>query len=288
MKKLLIKSSIALSFVMLLSACQNEANTQANQTAQTTESTEKTSSQDDELTLYIVRHGKTMLNTTDRVQGWSDAVLTPAGEEVVTNAGVGLKDIDFQNAYSSDSGRAIQTADLILDENEQTNGTQVQKDSGLREFNFGTYEGDLNDSMWQDVADEQGVTLEEFQENMEPEVFADSAAKLDKEHIEENNVEEEINWPAEDYETITDRLTNSLDQIVADETQEDGSGNVLITSHGLSITALLDTLFDDFEAPADGLDNASVNIIKYKDGDYSLESVNDMSYAEQGEKAQSE
>ncbi|MDN6154235.1 MAG: phosphoglycerate mutase family protein [Tetragenococcus halophilus] len=288
MKKLLIKSSIALSFVMLLSACQNEANTQANQAAQTTESTEETSNQEDELTLYIVRHGKTMLNTTDRVQGWSDAVLTPAGEEVVTNAGVGLKDIDFQNAYSSDSGRAIQTADLILDENEQTNEIQVQKDSGLREFNFGTYEGDLNDSMWQDVADEQGVTLEEFQANMDPEVFADSVAKLDKEQMEENNVEEEINWPAEDYETITDRLTNSLDQIVADETQEDGSGNVLITSHGLSITALLDTLFDDFEAPADGLDNASVNIIKYKDGDYSLESVNDMSYAEQGEKAQSE
>ncbi len=89
MKKLLIKSSIALSFVMLLSACQNEANTQANQAAQTTESTEETSNQEDELTLYIVRHGKTMLNTTDRVQGWSDAVLTPAGEEVVTNAGVG-------------------------------------------------------------------------------------------------------------------------------------------------------------------------------------------------------
>ncbi|BAK93377.1 phosphoglycerate mutase family protein [Tetragenococcus halophilus subsp. halophilus] len=288
MKKLLIKSSIALSFVMLLSACQNEANTQANQAAQTTESTEETSNQEDELTLYIVRHGKTMLNTTDRVQGWSDAVLTPAGEEVVTNAGVGLKDIDFQNAYSSDSGRAIQTADLILDENEQTNEIQVQKDSGLREFNFGTYEGDLNDSMWQDVADEQGVTLEEFQANMDPEVFADSVAKLDKEQMEENNVEEEINWPAEDYETISDRLTNSLDQIVADETQENGSGNVLITSHGLSITALLDTLFDGFEAPADGLDNASVNIIKYKDNDYSLESVNDMSYAEQGEKAQSD
>ncbi|WP_094244070.1 histidine phosphatase family protein [Tetragenococcus halophilus] len=288
MKELLIKSSIALSFVMLLSACQNEANTQANQTAQTTESTDETSNQEDELTLYIVRHGKTMLNTTDRVQGWSDAVLTPAGEEVVTNAGVGIKDIDFQNAYSSDSGRAIQTADLILDENEQTNEIQVQKDSGLREFNFGTYEGDLNDSMWQDVADEQGVTLEEFQANMDPEVFADSVAKLDKEQMEENNVEEEINWPAEDYETISDRLTNSLDQIVADETQENGSGNVLITSHGLSITALLDTLFDGFEAPADGLDNASVNIIKYKDNDYSLESVNDMSYAEQGEKAQSD
>ncbi len=83
---------------------------------------------------------------------------------------------------------------MILDENEQTNEIQVQKDSGLREFNFGTYEGDLNDSMWQDVVDEQGVTLEEFQANMDPEVFADSVAKLDKEQMEENNVEEEINW----------------------------------------------------------------------------------------------
>lgn len=166
MKNLFIKSSIALSLVMVLAGCQSEESSQANQS---TESTEVSQAQDsDELTLYIVRHGKTMLNTTDRVQGWSDAVLTPAGEEVVTDAGIGLKGVDFQGAYSSDSGRAIQTADMILDENDQSEDIEVQKDNGLREFNFGTYEGDLNDSMWQDVADEQGVTLEEFQTNMDP------------------------------------------------------------------------------------------------------------------------
>ena len=58
-----------------------------------------------------------MLNTTDRVQGWSDAVPTPEGEKVVTATGIGLKDVAFQNAYSSDSGRALQTAQLILDQN---------------------------------------------------------------------------------------------------------------------------------------------------------------------------
>jgi len=282
MKKFLIKSSIALSLVMLLAGCQNEGSSQTGHAAQTTETTDAKEDKS-ELTLYVVRHGKTMLNTTDRVQGWSDAVLTPAGEEVVTDAGIGLKDVDFQSAYSSDSGRAIQTADLILDENERAKKLQVQKDSGLREFNFGTYEGDLNETMWQDVADEQGVSLEEFQANMDPEVFADSVAKLDKQQIEEEGIEDDINWPAEDYKTITDRLTESLDQIVRKEEQKTGSGNILITSHGLSITALLDTLFDDFKAPEDGLENASVNIIRYKDGNYSLESVNDMSYAEKGE-----
>ena len=46
MKKLLIKSSIALSFVMLLSGCQNGESTQAEQT-QTTETTEASQASDD-------------------------------------------------------------------------------------------------------------------------------------------------------------------------------------------------------------------------------------------------
>ena len=51
---------------------------------------------DNTVTLYITRHGKTILNTVDRVQGWSDSFrksrglvqvgvdscLTPAGVDV--------------------------------------------------------------------------------------------------------------------------------------------------------------------------------------------------------------
>ncbi len=32
-------------------------------------------------TLYIVRHGKTMFNTIERVQGWCDTPLTKQGQE---------------------------------------------------------------------------------------------------------------------------------------------------------------------------------------------------------------
>lgn len=38
--------------------------------------------------------------------------------------------------------------------------------------------------------------------------------------------------------------------------EQSGSGNVLIVSHGLSITALLDTMFDDFKMPEGGIKNA--------------------------------
>lgn len=233
-----------------------------------------------ELTLYVVRHGKTMLNTTDRVQGWSDAVLTSAGEEVVSAAGKGLKEIKFQNVYSSDSGRAIQTAELILKENDASSDLKVNTDQRLREFNFGTYEGDLNENMWQDIADDQGITLDEFLDNMAPESFANSVAKLDKDKVDEGT-----NWPAEDYKTITTRLKKGIDDIVAKELEnQDGNGNVLITSHGLSISALLDTLSDDFKMPKGGLKNASVSIINYKNGDYTIKSVNDLSYLEKGQK----
>ena len=68
--------------------------------------------------LYIARHGKTMFNTIGRVQGWSDSPLTPFGEEGIRELGLGLKaaGIPFKSAYSSDSGRTIQTMDIILRE----------------------------------------------------------------------------------------------------------------------------------------------------------------------------
>ena len=68
--------------------------------------------------LYIARHGKTMFNTIGRAQGWSDSPLTPFGEEGIRELGVGLKaaGIPFKSAYSSDSGRTIQTMDIILRE----------------------------------------------------------------------------------------------------------------------------------------------------------------------------
>lgn len=229
-----------------------------------------------EITLYIVRHGKTMLNTTDRVQGWSDAVLTPEGEAVVKAAGRGLQDVVFQAAYSSDSGRAVQTARLILDENRSSSDLALASDARLREFSFGTFEGDLNKTMWSAIAADRGITLEEFMTNLDPESFANSVAKLDAE-----NPEAAKNWPAENYLQITERLTAGVAEIVETESAR-GEGNVLVVSHGLSIMALLDTLFPDFKAPQGGLKNASVTIVKVNGGAYSLEKVNDLSFVEAG------
>ncbi len=149
-------------------------------------------------------------------------MLTPAGEEVVNAVGIGLKDVDFQAVYRNDSGRAIQIANLIMDENTASDHLEVHTDHRLRGFNFGTYEGDLNHTMWQDITDDRGVTLEEFLANLDPAEFAASVAKLDKEYMKK----EGINWPAEDYQPITDRLIERLDTIVDEEAKNSGIGNI--------------------------------------------------------------
>ena len=68
--------------------------------------------------LYIARHGKTMFNTLGRAQGWSDTPLTQEGERGIQELGIGLKKagLYFDQAVSSDSGRAIQSMGIILDE----------------------------------------------------------------------------------------------------------------------------------------------------------------------------
>lgn len=68
--------------------------------------------------LYLVRHGKTMFNTIGRAQGWSDTPLTAEGERGIQELGIGLResDLQFERAYSSDSGRTIQTMGIILEE----------------------------------------------------------------------------------------------------------------------------------------------------------------------------
>lgn len=109
------------------------------------------SSKDNTVVLYITRHGKTILNTMDRVQGWADTPLTPAGVEVAEFLGKGLQDVPFKAAYSSDLGRARQTARIVLDSKGQTNMPVIEVPQ-VRETNFGSYEGEYNIRMWNDAA----------------------------------------------------------------------------------------------------------------------------------------
>ena len=262
--------------VLALAGCTTPA-------PQDTSSPAATSVAAKELHIYVMRHGKTMLNTTDRVQGWSDAVLTPEGEEVVGFAGVGLKDVEFQAAYSSDSGRAMQTGQIVLDNSVTSKDLVIHPDKRFREFNFGSYEGDLNHTLISDVVARMGITMEEFSKVITPQAYADHAHELDKERTKDSTLS---NWPAENFAQVQERLVDGLDALVEAEKAKPGSGNILLASHGLSIETMMTTLFtDDYIKPEGGFKNASVSIIKYVDGKYSLEKTGSLEYVEAGKNA---
>jgi len=87
---------------------------------------------------------------------------------------------------------------------------------------------------------------------------------------------------AEDWKTFSTRIKRELDNI-SEETAQNGGGNVLVVSHGITITSLVDMI--DSSKIILGLENASVTKIIYKDGKYTIESVGDMSYVEKGKES---
>ncbi|HDX9589971.1 TPA: histidine phosphatase family protein [Bacillus pseudomycoides] len=224
---------------------------------------------DNIVTLYITRHGKTMLNASGRVQGWADSPLVETGVEVAKNLGHGLKDIHFVDAYSSDSGRAIETVNLVLKYSEQST-LKLEQRKDLRELNFGIFEGDKNENMQKMIGVVAGVKS------------ADELMRFSIEEIVNFIAAADDTNQAEDWKTFSTRIKRELDKI-SEETAQNGGGNVLVVSHGITITALIDMI--DCSKIKLGLENASVTKVFYKDGKYTIESVGDMSYVEKGKES---
>lgn len=67
-KKFAALSAGILSAALALSGCSNASDADTSGPSEGTQTSEAAAADTDALTLYIVRHGKTMLNTTDRVQ----------------------------------------------------------------------------------------------------------------------------------------------------------------------------------------------------------------------------
>lgn len=227
------------------------------------------------ITFYIVRHGKTIMNTLDRVQGWCDSPLTKEGIDAARYLGYGFGDITFRTAYCSDLRRTVQTTKIILGAKGQEDIPVIEL-PGLREACFGSFEADFNYTMWYNVALYlQYTSIEEMFQGILAgkssfrEVL-DIVKLLDKMGLAEN------------YSQVEARTQESLKEIAENEIQS-GDGNILVVAHGMSILAMLLSLGGDklFKKP---LDNASVCKVLYQNGEFTVESMGDMSYLEKGKK----
>lgn len=89
--------------------------------------------------LILVRHGQSLWNLEDRFTGWVDVPLTPLGEQEALNAGMKLKGMQIDVAYTSTLQRAQHTLKNIL----SSMGVEVPtiRDEALNERHYGDLQG---------------------------------------------------------------------------------------------------------------------------------------------------
>lgn len=87
-------------------------------------------------TIYLMRHGQTLFNTQNRVQGACDSPLTEQGVAQAKAVGDYFRQegINFEAIYSSTQERATDTAKLV---GQTQDVTQLK---GIKEMNFGIFE----------------------------------------------------------------------------------------------------------------------------------------------------
>jgi len=218
--------------------------------------------------LYITRHGQTEYNTEHRAQGWSDSPLTPYGREIAVRLGHGLRDIKFDAVYSSSSGRAVDTAHIVLESMDID--LEVNIEDNLKERGLGKLEGRiLSGGSWEKAT--EAAEAAGYKGKLDLDVLSDSYE--DVVTLDESPAEKPYNL--ENFDKFKERLKKALDDICKEA--KDGESNIFIVSHGLSILAMMYALTGDKYGEG-FIKNASITLIEYIDGVYHIKKVNDTSY----------
>lgn len=219
--------------------------------------------------IYIVRHGQTLFNYLERVQGWSDSPLTDLGVRQGKAVGEYLSKVSFDAIYSSDLKRAIDTARYIRKQQEVQ--VEIQETKLLREAYYGGFEGGSEEGPWTSVFKEYGYSVEDIQTN-----FGDSLNKVLQEQSNEdirNIIAESDDMSlAENYNQYFNRINNFSKILLKKE-----YNNVLIVCHGGTSQLLLEILLENSSGISEP-QNCSTSIVKMKNNQPELLQFNETSY----------
>ena len=192
--------------------------------------------------IFLIRHGETEWNKLDRLQGNSDVKLSPEG---IRQAQLMAVHVPFQHVdavYASDLIRASDTAKILA----ARFNLPVTTTPGLRETNFGEWEGKVISKLF-----------EEF-----PDAFGNFFIKPDK-----------VKPPGgETFLECQARVMNALDEIV----DEHENQNVIVVSHGAVIRLIICAALEVRIRKMWSINqfNTALNILVAEDGLFSIELMN--------------
>ncbi|MBM6751179.1 histidine phosphatase family protein [Mediterraneibacter glycyrrhizinilyticus] len=190
--------------------------------------------------LYIVRHGETDWNRQKKVQGHTDIPLNEYGRHLAEETAEGMKDIPIDIGYTSPLKRARETAEIIL----KGRNIPLLDEPRIQEIGFGIYEGIHTGTQ------EKEPGSDEF--NL---FFTDTASYIPPEG-------------AESVEELYERTGQFLEELCGRRELEDK--NILISTHGAAMTALLNRIKGNVTVAGFWKDevppNCSVTMVEVRDG----------------------
>ena len=177
--------------------------------------------------VYLVRHGETLFNRLGKVQGWCDTPLTIRGSDDLKKTALALAQIHFDNMYSSDLKRAIDTVHLMKNANVVSQIGKIKKLPEFREVFFGSFEGDSIDETWRAVSKAAGIPetadVKAIIDAVGIYKFREATKKADPRHLAEN------------VEELDLRMQRAV-KVLREETRNEA--RVLVVSHGDFIKTL--------------------------------------------------
>ncbi|MCI1663650.1 histidine phosphatase family protein [Bifidobacterium crudilactis] len=208
------------------------------------------------LHLHLVRHGQTMFNRYNRLQGWSNSPLTSQGMQDARRAGEKLADVSFAAAYCSDTTRAEITARTILSVNLAGAGAangqpEVHADMHFREQCYGYFEvQDMAASWWAAGAPHGVGTYNAIVERYGLSASRDFLHEADPFHDAESDAEY---WR---------RIEGGFAVIAANGRLTDGD-DVLVISHGNTLLSLMHRYAPDGYDLSERPRNGSVTTLEF-------------------------
>ena len=195
--------------------------------------------------VYLIRHGEAEGNDFRRMHGHYDSLLMPRGIAQAERVAARLTDTPIHGVFSSDLTRALLTAIPLCREK----GLPLHREQAFREIQMGP---------WEDRPYGQLLAFE-------PEAM----------HAFHHDP---VAWRlegAETYVEYTDRFLTRLEEIC----REYYGGSVAVFCHGAVMRGVLIRLFlrDNFQQIPIA-DNTGVSHLRYQNGSYSYEYVNDSSH----------
>ena len=200
------------------------------------------------LKLYIVRHGETEWNVIKRFQGQLNTPLTKKGIKKLKETGKELEDVTFEEVYTSELERTVNSAEIILNENRgyKNNKLKLKKLAELNEVHFGVW---------------QGLKYEE--------VFLKYPEEANNYFYNVKNYKAG-NVKAENLKDALERFLRGINKILSSHK----SGNILIVTHGTVFEMFINhvgnnDIFDIDERTLMG--NGDYKIFSYEDGKFQEE-----------------